>query len=120
MKDCDSDSSHPTPNPPPKAGDLGIFSANGRAVYDGTNVSLEVDDEELKKIWAEEVRNHGVPKNQFLMEVKALGSEIITGAAALYVPWKAQLETIPGNVRLRYIRLCICWRWICIYVWVKI
>jgi len=110
------------PSTPPTDETLGIYSANGHAVYDPSTLrgSLVIDRDDLESIWEKEVRHKGVDFKSFVQEVTQQGSDVVKEASLLYLPWLDQIATLPGNVRIRYIRICVCWRWICIYVWVKI
>jgi hypothetical protein len=105
----------------PSDSTLGIYTANGKAVYaqDGT-VSLVLVDAELKKIWQEEAESRGVLFKTFKAELEELARPLLFDATRVTLPAQDQIATLPGNVRLRHLRLCLCWRWICIYVWVRI
>lgn len=121
-EDCDTHDPAPAcPAVKPTDSSLGIYSANGHVIYhtDGT-VSVALVDKELREIWRCEAEPHGVGFKQFKTELEALAKPIMTDATMVTRPVQDQLATLPGNVRLRHLRFCLCWRWICIYVWIRI
>jgi hypothetical protein len=105
---------------------LGIYSAKGHVMYSGggsteQQASLVFDDEAgLHSIWRREGEPKGVPYRQFKAEAEGLGSSLVMEAVKVTGPAQEALLTLPGNMRLRYIRICVCWRWICIYVWIRL
>lgn len=87
---------------------------------DGSQVTTDLNCDELTTAYEQSCARSMASFDEFASEVQA---EADTAASLAYNPFAAVNESFldqPFAIRALRIRLCIRWRWISIYIWIKI